>query len=128
MARTLSLDLRVRVLRAVGEGVSHREVGQRFGVSAASVSRWRRLERDNAAVAGRPRGGDRRSGRIEAHAGAILAKLAGQPDATLDELRADLAGDGLVFGDGSLRRFLKRHNITRKKRPRTPLSRTVPTS
>lgn len=123
MAKTLSLDLRVRVLRAVGEGLSHREVGQRFGVSAASVSRWRRLERDNADVAGRPRGGDRRSGGIEAHAAAILARLANQPDATLDEVRAGLASDGLVIGDSSLRRFLKRHAITRKKRPRTPPSR-----
>lgn len=128
MAKTLSLDLRVRVLRAVSEGVSHREVGQRFGVSAASVSRWRRLERDNADVSGRPRGGDRRSGRIEAHAAAILAKLANQPDATLDEVRAGLASDGLVIGDSSLRRFLKRHSITRKKRPRTPPSRIATTS
>lgn len=128
MAKTLSVDLRVRVLRAVGEGLSHREAGQRFGVSAASVSRWRRLERDNADVAGRPRGGDRRSGRIEAHAAAILARLADQPDATLDEVRAGLACDGLVIGDSSLRRFLKRHAITRKKRPHMPPSRIATTS
>ena len=128
MAKTLSVDLRVRVLRAVSEGMNHREAGHRFGVSAASVSRWRKLERENTDIGGRPRGGDRRSGQIEAHASAILMKLADQPDATLDELRAELASNGLTFGDGTLRRFLRRHGITRKKRPPTLPRRTVPTS
>lgn len=42
MSKALSLDLRVRVVAAVEAGASHREVGERFGLSAASVSRWRR--------------------------------------------------------------------------------------
>jgi transposase len=41
MAKALSLDLRSRVLAAVAAGASHRQVAARFGVSAASVSRWR---------------------------------------------------------------------------------------
>jgi transposase len=45
MSKALSIDLRVRVLAAVAAGASHRETGERFGVSAASVSRWRALER-----------------------------------------------------------------------------------
>ena len=45
MSKALSLDLRTRVLAAVAEGASHRAVAARFGVSAASVSRWRTLER-----------------------------------------------------------------------------------
>ena len=45
MSKALSLDLRVRVLMAVANGASHREAAARFGVSAASVSRWRALER-----------------------------------------------------------------------------------
>ncbi|MBL7373489.1 IS630 family transposase, partial [Escherichia coli] len=39
MSTPLSLDLRVRVLAAVASGLSHRQAGERFGVSAASVSR-----------------------------------------------------------------------------------------
>ena len=39
MSKALSLDLRIRVLEAVAEGLSHRAAGARFGVSAASVSR-----------------------------------------------------------------------------------------
>jgi transposase-like protein len=49
MSKALSLDLRVRVLAAVEAGASHREAGERFGVSAASVSRWRRLAREQGA-------------------------------------------------------------------------------
>ena len=39
MSTPLSLDLRVRVLAAVASGLSRRQAGERFGVSAASVSR-----------------------------------------------------------------------------------------
>ena len=46
MSKALSLDLRTRVLSAVSEGMSHRAAAARFGVSAASVSRWRALERE----------------------------------------------------------------------------------
>ena len=66
MSKALSLDLRVRVLAAVEAGASHREAGDRFGVSAASVSRWRRLAREQGEPRPGPLGGDRRSGRIEA--------------------------------------------------------------
>ena len=37
MSKALSLDLRTRVLAAVASGLSHRQAGERFGVSAASV-------------------------------------------------------------------------------------------
>jgi hypothetical protein len=46
MSRALSFDLRVRVLAAVSDGLTHRQAGERFGVGAASVSRWRKLERE----------------------------------------------------------------------------------
>ena len=94
MSKALSLDLRLRVLAAVAEGLSHRAAAARFGVSAASVSRWRR----RAAVEGDPRpralGGDRRSGRIEAHSDVILGVLAETPDIAIEELRRSLAGRG----------------------------------
>ena len=43
MAKALSLDLRIRVPAAVEAGVSYRQAAERFGVRAASVSRWRAL-------------------------------------------------------------------------------------
>ena len=128
MSKALSVDLRTRVLAAVAAGATHREAGARFGVSAASVSRWRRLERETGDVRPGPLGGDRRSGRIEAQADLVLALLAETPDITVEELRLALVERGHGFGYGTLQRFFARRRITRKKRPRTPASRTAPTS
>ena len=124
MPTSLSLDLRVRVLAAVTQGLSHRAAGERFGVSAASVSRWRALERERGEARALPTGGDRKSGRIEAHKETILAVLEATRDITIEELRDTLASRGVVFGYGTIRRFFVRHAITRKKRPRTPENRT----
>jgi transposase len=128
MSRALSVDLRVRVLSAVAYGLTHRQAAERFGVSAASVSRWRKREREQGNPKPRALGGDRRSGRIEAHGAMILAMLEETADITLQELRRQLGENGLVFGDGTVRRFLKRHKITRKKRRRMPRSKTARTS
>ena len=128
MSKALSVDLRSRVVSAVADGASHREAAARFGVSAASVSRWRRLEREKGDVRPGPLGGDRRSGRIEAQAELVLGLLAATPDITVEEMRAALATRGHAFGYGTLQRFFARRRITRKKRPRTPASRTVPIS
>src|SRR5271154_5545487 len=123
MSKALSLDLRVRVLAAVHAGASHREAGERFGVTAASVSRWRRREREQGEARPKALGGDRRSQRIEACHEAVLAALGSDRDATIEEVR-----QGLVFGFGTIQRFFVRHAITRKKRRRTPRSRIALTS
>lgn len=73
-------------------------------------------------------GGDRRSGRIDACKGLIVSLLEQTPDITIQEMRQALAERGHVFGFGTIQRFFKRHRITRKKRPRTPSSRTARTS
>jgi transposase len=128
MSRALSVDLRIRVLGAVAAGATHRETAERFGVSAASVSRWRKREREQGdALPGRL-GGDRRSDRIESHHEAVMAALGPGRDATIEEVRASLAKQDLAFGFGTIQRFFKRHAITRKKRLRTPPNRTAPTS
>jgi transposase len=127
MSKALSLDLRRRVVSAVrDEGLSHRAAAARFKVSAASISRWRALERHSGDLTPGPLGGDRRSAAIEAHAGAIMRIFAGRRDMTIEELRGELAGQGLRFGYGTLWRFFARHQLTRKKRPLMPPSRTVP--
>jgi len=128
MSKALSLDLRVRVLAAVQAGASHREAAERFGVSAASVSRWRMREREQGDARPKALGGDRRSKRIEAHHEAVMAALGPDGDATLEEVRRALGAQGLVFGFGTIQRFFARHAITRKKRPRTLPSKIVPTS
>jgi len=128
MVKALSLDLRTRVLAAVAEGASHRAAAARFGVSAASVSRWRALARERGEARPGPLGGDRRSGRIEAQAPLIHELVGATADITIEELRRALAERGHAFGYGTIQRFFRRHTITRKKRRATRASRTVPTS
>jgi transposase len=116
MPTALSLDLRVRVLAAVARGLSHRGAGERFGVSASSVSRWRALEREQGEARARSVGGDRKSGRIDAHKERILARLEATPDLAIEELRRALADEGLVVGYDTIRRFFRppRHHAQKK--------------
>jgi hypothetical protein len=62
MARSLSLDLRRRVVAAIAGGLSCRAAADRFEVSASSAIRWRFLER-RGDVAPKRQGGDRLSHR-----------------------------------------------------------------
>ncbi|MFB9872155.1 IS630 family transposase [Acetobacter farinalis] len=115
-SRTLSLDLRERVVAAVSNGLSRRQAAERFGVSPASAIRWCALAAATGSAAARPRGGDRLSHRIEAQAERIHALIAGKDDLTLAEIRARLADDGHHFAIGTLWRFFARHRITWKKK------------
>ena len=128
MSKALSVDLRERVVAAVAAGSSRRSAAARFGVSISSAIRWCAQLRDTGTVAPGPLGGDRLSKRIEAHAALILGLKEWKPDMTLAEIRAELAKAGVRVGIGTLWRFFDRHGIARKKRRRTPPSRTVPTS
>lgn len=128
MARSLSMDLRERVVRAVDAGASRREAAARFGVSAASAVRWCAMARERGSAAPRPQGGDRRSQALEASAGLIDALLVETPDQTLMELRDRLAACGVRTTHTSLWRFFRRHGVTRKKRRPTRPSRTGPMS
>lgn len=48
--KTLSLDLRERVVAAVAGGVSRRQAAERFGASAASAIRWCSREKETIAA------------------------------------------------------------------------------
>ena len=127
MTRALSLDLRKRVIGAIEAGASCRQAATRFGVSASSAIRWHALSRTAGDATPKQQGGDRRSGRIEAHAAEILGALERKSDITLADLRAELAGHGIGVSIAGLWRFFKRRRITLKKRPGMPPSRIVPT-
>lgn len=96
MSKALSLDLRVRVLAAVAGGMTHRSAGERFGVSAASVSRWRTREREQGNARPKALGGDRKSRRIKAHGESVLAALG--PDATGRSRRCAMRSPSLAWG------------------------------
>lgn len=128
MAHALSMDLRLRVVAAIGGGMSCRQAALRFGISAASAIRWWQLERRQGSCAPQKLGGDRRSGRIEAEAAFILGQVSATPDITLAELAETLRQERkLSVGIGTIWRFFHRRGITFKKRQRMPPSRTVQT-
>lgn len=83
MSRALSVDLRERVVRAVSEGASCRAAAARLGVSASSAIRWCSRRRETGSVVPGALRGDRRSGRIEAHAALILQEVERTPDIVL---------------------------------------------
>ena len=128
MPQPLSFDLRSRVLTAVDAGLSCRRAAERFGVSASSAIRWQALRRAGGDARPKPQGGDRLSHKTEAHGDLIHAALAEVPDITLPELKARLAQQGAQVSVAALCRFCRRHAITRKKRRRTPPSRSAPMS
>ena len=116
MAKTLSVDLRLRVCAAISEGLSCHEAATRFDVSIASAIRWQAQMRANGNVTPLPRGGDRKSGRIEAEAEFILQQIEERRDITLVELQAKLQERGTPVGIGTLWRFFDRRRISFKKR------------
>lgn len=122
--KTLSLDLRERVVAAVLGGMSRRQAAARFGVSAASAVRWCRRQKETGSPASYKRGGDRWSTRIDAHQQLILSLVDETCDITLKELQTQLAERGHSFSVGSLWRFFDRHGFTWKKRLPMQASRT----
>lgn len=124
MTKSLSDDLRVRVIGAVDAGLSRRAAAERFGVGTASAIRWVREWRETGSARAKPQGGDRRSRRIEAYRAVILAAVEDQVDITLVEIAAMLRMDhaamlrmdhDAIFGASTIWRFLDRHAMTFKK-------------
>ena len=116
MARTLSTDLRTRVIAAVDGGLSRRAAAERFGIGVATAIRWVRTFRTTGAVGAHPKGGDLRSHRIEAHRDVILRAITDRVDITIVELADLLAREhGLHVARSTVWRFLDRHGMTFKK-------------
>lgn len=116
MARSLSQDLRSRVIAAVDGGMSRRAAAERFGVGIATAIRWLRDWRVHGRATALPRGGDLRSRRIEVFAPVILAAIEAKVDITLVELAELLEREHLArFAPSTVWRFLARHRITLKK-------------
>lgn len=116
MARPYSLDLRERVVGAVGGGMSCRAVAKVFGVSVASVVKWAQRERETGSPAAKPMGG-RRPFALEREREWLLARVVQQPDITLRALVAELAERGVFVSLYAVWNLLAREGITFKKKP-----------
>ena len=116
MTRSLSNDLRDRLVSAVDDGMTRRSAAKRFGVAPSTAIKWVDRWRRTGDIGPRPRGGDHRSHRIEAHAEEILALIEERPDITLAELAAHLdESHGVVVAQSTIWRLLDRRGMTFKK-------------
>ena len=116
MTKSLSKDLRERVVSAVEGGMTRRSAAKRFGVAPSTAIKWVDRWRRTGDIGPRPRGGDHRSHRIEAHAEEILALIVGTPDTTLAELAEHLEEThGVVVAQSTIWRLLDRRGMTFKK-------------
>ena len=123
MTKPLSLDLRQRVIAAIGAGMSCR-AAVRFGIAPSAAVKWRRLWLETGSVAPRPQGGDTRTGRIEKLGPAIWAMVQEAADITLVEIAERLEREhGERFAPSTVHRFFRRHGWSFKKSPPMPASR-----
>ena len=114
MPKPCSLDLRVRVLRAVEAGASRREAAEYVEVSASSAIKWMQRLNETGSIAAKPSGGS--ISPLEAHTDFLLGLIAEQPDLTLDEIVAVMRKRRIAGSRSAVWRFCKRHNISFKKK------------
>jgi transposase len=104
------------MIAAVEGGATRRAVADRFGVVASTVTKLVKHVARTGSLEPAKQGGDRRSGRIEAHAEELLALVAGSPDTTLEEIAAHLKEvHGETFVVSTIWRCLNRHGLSFKK-------------
>jgi len=115
MSKPYSEDLRERVVAAVEGGLSRRRAAEVFAVGVSSVIRWVQRFRATGSIAAKPMGGDHRS-RLTGERAWILQRIEAEPDLTIEELRDELKGRGVIVGHGTVCRFFAREDITFKKK------------
>ena len=124
MGRAMSMDLRLRVVRAIDGGISTREAARRFAVGIATAGAWHRLWRRSGNVAPARQGHPIRS-KLDVHEGFIMDLVAARPDITLLEIAERLAQErGVAASRTLVWKFFAKRGVTFKKSPRTPPSRS----
>jgi transposase len=115
MARAYSSDLRDRVVAAVDEGQSCREVAAVFRVSVASVVKWSQRARETGSAVALPMGGRPGRSKLDGERSWLLGRLEEKPDLTLKALIGELRERGVVVALDTLWRFLRAAGISFKK-------------
>src|SRR5262245_14622833 len=119
-----SLDLRQKILRACDQKLgSQRALAALFGVSRAFVEKLLQRRRTTGEIAPRPHAGGRQPRCDHAAMDVVRQLVRDQPDATLEELCAQLQQQrGLRVSVPTMCRLLQRLGLPRKKSPSMPPS------
>ena len=86
MGKSYSVDLRLRVVEAVDNGMSKMAAHQLFQVSRSTIDDWLKLRLETGAVLDRPRQEHRRAGALSGTAFSEFAAM--QQGATLEQMAA----------------------------------------
>lgn len=122
MTRSLSEDLRGRVIGAIWDGISTREAARRFRIGISTAGAWYRRYRETGETVARKQGQPSRS-KLDPHAEFILDLIEATPDITLAEIGERLAREhGVRVVPSTVWMFLAKRGITYKKRRRMPAS------
>lgn len=117
MGKSVSSDLRLRMVRGIASGKSRRAVAAQFEVAPSTAvrvqARFAATGSVDPARQGRPKG----SGKLGCYQDAILNKVKTQPDITMPDLAAWLeATHGVTVDPSNLSKLLCRHGFTYKKK------------
>jgi len=124
--RTLSLDLRERILASYDQKEGTREeIAQRYRVSLGMVKKLLQQRRDTGDIAPRHHLSGRKPMIVESHCQKLQALLSKKSDLTLEELRQRV---GLKCSLPAIHYVLAKLGLTYKKRRSAPVNRIVPTS
>lgn len=119
MTRSLSADLRGRVIAAIEDGLSTRAAARRFRIGISTAGNWYRRYRATGETEARKQGQPSRS-KLDAHEAFILGLIEETPDITLAEIGERLATERSVrAAPSTVWLYLDRRGITFKKRRRT---------
>jgi transposase len=124
--KAYSLDLRTRVIAAFESGAPWPEIVALFGISRATLNRYRQRLRQTGTLApgqssGRPRAIP------PAQEPALAQQLVAAPDASLaDHAERWTADQGGPISPSAMRRAIRRLDWTRKKSPSRPANATKP--
>jgi transposase len=115
MGRPYSDDLRERIVEAVEGGRSRREAAEIFGVSPSCAVKLYRRWCETGSVRPARLGAPKRC-KLDPAGEWLLALVKAEPDITLGEIRARLAGErGVAASIGLIWTFFDRHDISFKK-------------
>jgi len=128
MTRSLSVDLRGRVIAEIENGVSTREAARRFRIGISTAGSWYRRYRATGEMEARKQGQPSRS-KLDPHGDYIVGLIEATPDITLAEIGKRLVAErGVRAAPSTVWLFLDRRGITFKKRRRMPPNSSVPMS
>ena len=126
MAKPYSDDLRERVVSAVEGGSSRHGAAGQFAVSVSFVIKL--MQRFHATGSFKPGDfGGHKEPKLAQHEAVVRELVKQTPSATLLELRKKLSERGVEVGKSSIDRFLKRLQISYKKKRYARPSRSVQT-